>query len=442
MKILALGDPHFMNGNLYFMRWACHEIFELIDQQQPDLVVCLGDTLHEHERIGMMAQTMAIKFFFEIANRCRLIVIIGNHDRANATDFLSENHSMVGLLNSPNITVVDHVIWDRKLNFIYVPYVAPGRFEEALATVGYSPRQHNPQGIYSQTGAMTPGNPVTPMKGSRGHGAPSAMTPIPEIVTFNSTVELPSIIIESPKALTPDISSDDFVENSSTEDEGEIFYEHPRLIFAHQEFKGSHYNSTTGSKKGDPWSDQWPLVVSGHIHKYQLLPGIIYTGTFYQENYGEDPDKAVMMLDLGDNPEQIENLNISRIRLTSICPRVTVHLNMDELNNFHHKIPVDSIRSRDYKKSTGRVIGTLVRVMLHVDAAQTKTLHQHPHYMALEKMVDTITTIPECDRASLARAVMPAATQEEIEQFSLEDMVREMIRDDPETLALFENEII
>lgn len=50
MKVLAIGDPHFMITNIKNVELFMEKIYLLIESQQPDLIVMLGDLLHEHER--------------------------------------------------------------------------------------------------------------------------------------------------------------------------------------------------------------------------------------------------------------------------------------------------------------------------------------------------------------------------------------------------------
>lgn len=137
-RILVIGDLHFRVKNLSTMDILCKEIIDAMDSRKPDLCVMLGDTLDTHERIHIQPITAATNFLRECAKRCRVILLIGNHDRENNNDFQSIVHPFNGLKDNPNITVVDKAIWDAELNFIYVPYVYPGRFREALSTVGWT----------------------------------------------------------------------------------------------------------------------------------------------------------------------------------------------------------------------------------------------------------------------------------------------------------------
>jgi len=441
MKIFAIGDPHFKKGNLHFMKWACQEILEIARREEPDLCICLGDTLDTNNRIEMRAQRDAINFFFQLAEICPLIILIGNHDRENKTDFLSDVHPFFGLKKTPNITVVDSTIWDTQRNFIYVPYVAPGRFREALEKVDYYPDDTDPE-------------------------------------------------------------------------------DQPRLIFAHQEIRGSFYGSKKNSvsEDGDVWNSKYPLIISGHIHEYQVLPGVVYVGTFYQQNYGENANKALMMIYLDEeakpesfqdkdwvifstdapntitlpklptlitdgtlelikpevkpeviNPELIKpnlpvssyspkRVRIQRIPLKSLCTRKTIRLDLSTLPNFAQLLPTDNIRSEEVNQSEQKKVGTLVRVEIIVDATEKKMLKTNPCFLALEKIVDQIDIITTGDKANLALTIRDQVLQENKEarakepqngkpeqtlsrDVSLVDVVKKLLADDPVVYQMFMQEI-
>lgn len=368
MRILLIGDPHFKKDNLDIMSKICQEILQIIDERKPDLVISLGDTLDTHERIYMPCLTAAIKFYTGIAIRCELVVLIGNHDRQNNSDFLSDIHPFVGLKEHPNITIVDTTIWDKQKNFIYVPYVSCGRFNEALSKVDYHPYQNG-------------------------------------VINMNT--------------------------------------KHPLFIFPHQEFKHAILGSTLSSE-GDVWSVNLPQVFSGHIHEYQVIPGVVYVGTFFQQNYGEGSDKGLMMIYLEEKdgkvvmePDSEDKIPrpkflVERIRLLSAPLRATIHLTISELPNFASKIPTDC----------------LVKVVIHVDATETEALKQNPQYLALKNMVDKVVEKVESNRASIAERIVNnlkergnLTAKSEQKVFSIDEIVVAMLKDDPYTLNIYQTEI-
>lgn len=68
-------------------------------------------------------------------------------------------------------------------------------------------------------------------------------------------------------------------------------------IFAHQEFYGCRFNPVRTSTEGDIWPNEYPLVVSGHIHNRQWLQeNIYYTGSSLQHAFGETANKTVALI--------------------------------------------------------------------------------------------------------------------------------------------------
>nr|QBK85680.1 MAG: DNA repair exonuclease [Marseillevirus LCMAC101] len=64
-------------------------------------------------------------------------------------------------------------------------------------------------------------------------------------------------------------------------------------IFAHQEFRGCSMENGKTSDIGDKWDENYPPVITGHIHKAQTIKNIYYPGSAYQHTFAEDPDKKV-----------------------------------------------------------------------------------------------------------------------------------------------------
>ena len=96
----------------------------------------------------------------------------------------------------------------------------------------------------------------------------------------------------------PYVSPGKFIEALKTQ--GETWKE-CRVIFCHQEFKGCVMRSHV-SEVGDEWKEEYPLVVSGHIHGKQWIgKNVYYTGSPYQQNFGESPNKTIVLIVLFKN---------------------------------------------------------------------------------------------------------------------------------------------
>lgn len=136
VKILFIGDPHIQVSNLPEVELFMARLINLATEQKPDLIIIAGDLLHNHERL----HTLALNKAYDMVNDMRLIsktyVLVGNHDYIQNQQFLTQNHWMTGLKEWDNTIIVDKVMSEniRGEKFIFVPYVPPGRFEDALNT--------------------------------------------------------------------------------------------------------------------------------------------------------------------------------------------------------------------------------------------------------------------------------------------------------------------
>ena len=284
-KLLLIGDPHLKLNkkkmHVSRLELITSNIVKIIIEKQVDICVIMGDTLHDHGNLSMSVLALVVKWFEDISRVCKLVVLIGNHDREDNRVFLTGIHPFVGLHTNDNITIVSDTVWDRMNDFIYVPYVPPGRFNEALAKVGYTPGD-NPS---------------------------------------------------------------------------------PRLIFAHQEFKGCKVGLME-SKHGDTWSDAFPTVYSGHIHEYQTLPGVVYVGTFQQTRYGESADKALYYIDTTQGTHE-------RIMVPDVQLLRTIDCVPDELPDLVYK---------DYSNPDVRT-----RISVNVPPEMSSSIKTNPHYLALKQ---------------------------------------------------------
>jgi DNA repair exonuclease SbcCD nuclease subunit len=137
VTVLFIGDPHIQINNIIETELFIERIIDLATTKKPDIICIAGDTLHTHERL----HTTALNKAYELINNMRLItktfVLVGNHDMVNNQVFLTDSHWLNGLKEWENTVIVDKVI-SENINgeeLIFVPYVPPGRFEEALNTL-------------------------------------------------------------------------------------------------------------------------------------------------------------------------------------------------------------------------------------------------------------------------------------------------------------------
>jgi DNA repair exonuclease SbcCD nuclease subunit len=137
MKLIAIGDPHIKIDNIPETELFIQRLCALIKTEQPDAVVVLGDLLHTHERVHTTPLNKAYDMILALRELCeRVYILVGNHDYKNNQQFLTDNHWMNGMKEWDGVTVVDKVVHDTVagVHIVLVPYVPPGRFQEALHT--------------------------------------------------------------------------------------------------------------------------------------------------------------------------------------------------------------------------------------------------------------------------------------------------------------------
>ena len=136
-KIVIIGDPHFKTSNIKDCDDFISKIVQTCKSENPNLIVILGDVLHEHERLHTIPLNKSYEFIRKMSEISTTYMLVGNHDLINNQQFLSTNHWMNALKDWPNIFIVDkpttHSI-NQKLYLMFCPYVPNGRFIEALET--------------------------------------------------------------------------------------------------------------------------------------------------------------------------------------------------------------------------------------------------------------------------------------------------------------------
>lgn len=137
VKILCIGDPHFKQSNIPEVELFIERMTNLAIETEPDLIVILGDLLDEHERIHTIPLNKAYEFVNKMRAITKTYVLVGNHDMINHLQFLTENHWMNGMKEWMDVTIVDKTLTEiiKGEKLVFLPYVAPGRFIEALNTL-------------------------------------------------------------------------------------------------------------------------------------------------------------------------------------------------------------------------------------------------------------------------------------------------------------------
>lgn len=137
IKVLCIGDPHFKINNSIESEAMTKAILKVIEDQKPDIIVNLGDTLDRHESIHVVPLCRSIDFLATLQTIAPLYVLIGNHDMRNNKDWLSGIHPFTALKYWNNTTVVEKPIRVNHGNFTFTfcPYVDKGLLKAALNTI-------------------------------------------------------------------------------------------------------------------------------------------------------------------------------------------------------------------------------------------------------------------------------------------------------------------
>ena len=149
MKVFVIGDPHFKCSNIADMDILSDRILKRAEALEPDFIVIMGDVLDRHANLHMTPLNRAIDLFDRLKKISPLYVLIGNHDRKNNQDFLTDEHPFTAVEKwDSSITIVHKPISVLINNerFTFVPYVPPGRFFEAL---DYTPQWKDSRCIFA-----------------------------------------------------------------------------------------------------------------------------------------------------------------------------------------------------------------------------------------------------------------------------------------------------
>lgn len=135
MKVLAVGDPHAKNDNQEDIIQLTSEIVRVHTEHNTEAITILGDLSHFNDKISIYAEKSIRHLFYRLNSLgVPIIYIIGNHDLPNNSEYLSDRHFFNLYKGLANVTIVDtkpYTLGD----YIFCPYVYPGRFKETLSLV-------------------------------------------------------------------------------------------------------------------------------------------------------------------------------------------------------------------------------------------------------------------------------------------------------------------
>jgi DNA repair exonuclease SbcCD nuclease subunit len=289
IRVLCIGDPHLKKSAVAEYQHMISEILKVAIKASPDIIIVLGDTLHDKENIKTRALSDAIRFFKDLSKIATTVVLIGNHDREVERGFDFDIHPFVGIERSDSFDVLIanriDTISVGNLKFVLIPYIQPGELHNELSKAGI--------------------------------------------------------------------------------DMNEI---KPTACFAHQEIRGCimkcfqkrMYQQV--SQIGDIWPNDYPLLISGHIHKrHKPQTNVHYVGTPRQIDVDEDENKGVTIYDFYSSgevkdkliklripPKRIVEIHVSELDSYSPPPDVKIELRIkgtyEEVKSFMNSLVVKKLR--------------------------------------------------------------------------------------------------
>lgn len=142
-----------------------------------------------------------------------------------------------------------------------------------------------------------------------------------------------------------------------------------KYIFAHQEFKGCNLGIQT-SKNGDFWDINWPMVISGHIHKPHMpQKNIIYPGSVIQHTFGEEQNNTgILSIDLITNKFSHININIPGYR--------TVKVNSENIEDYLKNLKISELEH--------------LRIILECNLSEIKLIKSQKFYKDLSPNIKII----------------------------------------------------
>lgn len=170
------------------------------------------------------------------------------------------------------------------------------------------------------------------------------------------------------------------------------------LIFAHQEFKGCKMGAIE-SVDGDEWNDEYPQIISGHIHDNQKVgKNIYYPGTPLQHAFGDSDirilcdiqiDKSLKLLKIIDTSLNVPKKQILKTNIKDIK---NILGKIDNIENSKIKIKLDANTdefkvfkdSKEYKE----LIDKGVKIQLQKNKDKIKDIVENGNFIEiLEKIV-------------------------------------------------------
>jgi DNA repair exonuclease SbcCD nuclease subunit len=178
---------------------------------------------------------------------------------------------------------------------------------------------------------------------------------------FNVTIVDTPTIVEN-YLLVPYVPNGRFVEAIETVTKSWKDFD---CVFAHQEIKGCKMGAIT-SIDGDLWENEWPMLISGHIHGRQNIGNnVLYPGSVINHAYSSDNQGVSEFTFQGSNFEEyridlklekkktihknISDVDVDKIKLLDKHCRLTLDGEMKDITSFKKSQTYQSLIKKGVK---------------------------------------------------------------------------------------------
>ncbi|NJO52546.1 MAG: hypothetical protein HC840_27650, partial [Leptolyngbyaceae cyanobacterium RM2_2_4] len=121
MKVLFIGDPHLRINKFQMAKDFFDWIHRVIEEHQPNLVVNLGDTFHDH---AVLRSELLEEFRIHVKKVTEkygktYIYVLGNHDQYKPKD--AKYHALQNFKNISDFLVIEETI--NLFDMTFVPFL-------------------------------------------------------------------------------------------------------------------------------------------------------------------------------------------------------------------------------------------------------------------------------------------------------------------------------
>ena len=370
LKIIAVGDPHFQCENIPDVELFIEKLEKLALDHNPDLIVILGDLLHTHERLHTIPLNKAYEFVDRMRQIAPTYVLVGNHDMCFAGDTeimlhtgesklakniiigdilrgddntprvvlnLKSGKSRMFVVNQENKSESSYTISQNHILSLKTIYPELGIVDIPLEKYlqlpleiqdkmyGFSPDYAYPIDIQALDtidyyyGWETDGNNrfllydntvVHNCNNQQFLTKNHWMNAMKEWDNVKIIDEVVHVCLEGINiVLSPYVFPGRFQEALNT---CSYDWKNADLIICHQEFFGCKMGAII-SVEGDRWPDNYPKILSGHIHGNQKpQENIYYCGSSMQHAFGESEHNIIPILkwDTPNNNYSLEEVDL------------------------------------------------------------------------------------------------------------------------------------